>query len=91
MTVEAVVRVLADCAGVEDDDVHLAELRVCGWIRSCVPGGVQQPGEPLGIVDVHLAAERAHLVGAAAACHGLLSHRVSTVRRLRSDRAAQAR
>jgi len=57
VAVEAVVGVLAHRAGVEDDDVRLT-------VRPDVPCGLQQPGQALGVVDVHLAAVRADLVGA---------------------------
>ncbi len=58
VAVELVVRVLPDGAGVEDHDVGLVA------VRRDVAGGLEHPGHPLGIVDVHLAAEGAHLVGA---------------------------
>ena len=58
VAVELVVGVLADRAGVEDDDVRRL---VAG--RPHVARGLEQAREPLGVVDVHLAAERAHLVG----------------------------
>ena len=59
-------RVVADGAGVDDDDVGLfAEL------GADVAGALERAGEPLGVVDVHLAAERAHLVGARAAVGGV--------------------
>ena len=58
VAVELVVRVLPHGARVEDDDVGLVAL------RRNVAGGLEHAGHPLGIVDVHLAAEGAHLVGA---------------------------
>ena len=52
-------RVVADRAGVDDDDVGLfAEL------GSDIAGTLERPGESLGVVDVHLTAERPDLVGA---------------------------
>ena len=59
VAVELVVGVLAHRAGVEDDDVGLA---VGG--RGDVARVLQQAGEPLGVVDVHLAPVGADLVGA---------------------------
>ena len=56
--VELVVGVLADRAGVDDDDVGGAA------VGPDVAGGLERSAEPLGVVHVHLAAERAHLVGA---------------------------
>ena len=65
VAVELVVRVLAHRAGVEDDDVRLAlgdghKTRL-----------FEESGHPLGVVDVHLAAESAHLIGAGTSgrCH----------------------
>ena len=50
VAVELVVGVLPNCAGVEDDDVgRLVRARVD------VAGLLEQPGEALGVVDVHLA------------------------------------
>jgi hypothetical protein len=57
--VELVVGVLADGAGVEDDDVGRPVLG-----RTCVAGLFQQPGQPFGVVDVHLAPVGADLVRA---------------------------
>jgi hypothetical protein len=54
--VELVVGVLADRAGVDDDHVGLLAL------GANVPGGLERPAQPLRVVHVHLAAERAHLV-----------------------------
>ena len=59
VAVELVVGVLPHRAGVEDDDVGLL---VVG--RGDVPRLLEQPGEPLGVVDVHLAPVGADLVGA---------------------------
>jgi hypothetical protein len=59
VAVELVVGVLADRAGVEDDDVGLlagGDARVARVL--------QQPGEALGVVDVHLAPVGLDLVGA---------------------------
>ena len=50
---EAVVGLLADRAGVEDEHVGLAGRR-----RLPQSQRLQQPLDPLGVVDVHLAAER---------------------------------
>jgi hypothetical protein len=55
--VEAVVGVLPHRTGVEDDDVG---GRAAGG--GDVPGILQETGEALGIVDVHLAPEGADLV-----------------------------
>ncbi len=49
--VEAVVGVLADAAGVEDDDVGVLER-----VRWDEPVAHEQPRDPLGVVLVHLAA-----------------------------------
>ncbi len=59
VAVEAVVGVLADGAGVEHD--HVGRLAVG---RPPVAGVLEQPGQPLGVVHVHLAAEGADLVAA---------------------------
>ena len=60
VAVELVVGVLPHGAGVEDDDV--GQSAGGGYVA----GGLQHPGHAFGIVDVHLAAEGAHLVGARA-------------------------
>ena len=79
--VEAFVGVLADGAGVEDDEVGLL---IDGGL---VPGLLEEPGESLGIVDVHLAPEGAHFIGAGGIglklCHGtsLYRRRVSGPKR----------
>ncbi len=57
VAVQAVVGVLADGAGVEDDDV-----RGAAGAGGDVAVGVQQPGDPLAVVHVHLAPVGAHLV-----------------------------
>ena len=59
VAVELVVGVLAHRAGVEHDDVGL----LAGG-RGGVPRVLQQAGEPLGVVDVHLAPVGADLVRA---------------------------
>ena len=51
--VELLLGVLADAAGVDDDDVGFALV-----VGRLVAGLVEQAGHPLGVVDVHLAAER---------------------------------
>ena len=51
--VQLVVGVLPDAAGVEEDDVGL--LDVVGGLH---PLGLEHARQPLGVVDVHLAAER---------------------------------
>ena len=56
--VELVVRVLADRAGVDDDDIRVTVG------RADVAGSFEGPAQSLGVVHVHLAAEGAHLVGA---------------------------
>ena len=50
--VELLLRALADAAGVDDDDVGVG--RVVGRLEA---GLFEQAGHPLGVVDVHLAAE----------------------------------
>ena len=55
--VELVVGVLPDAAGVEHDDIRV--LHVDG---GHVAVGLEQPGEALGVVLVHLAPEGAHQV-----------------------------
>ena len=55
--VELVVGVLPDAAGVEDDDVGLVE--VGGGLHAV---GLEQPGDPLRVVLVHLAPEGADQV-----------------------------
>ncbi len=57
VAVQLVVRVLPHRAGVEDHQVGITLLA-----RLDVPGVLQQPGEPLRVVDVHLAAVRDDLV-----------------------------
>ena len=61
MAVELVVGVLADAAGVEQDDVGV--LDVVGRLHALA---LEEPREPLRVVRVHLAPERANQVGA---CH----------------------
>ena len=51
--IELVFGPLADAARVDDDDVG-----VRGVVGRLVAGLLQQPGHALGVVDVHLAAER---------------------------------
>ena len=53
--VELVVGVLADAARVEHDDIGVFDLG-----RRFVAVGLEQPGDPLGVVLVHLAPEGAH-------------------------------
>ena len=55
VAVELVVGVLADAARVEHDDVGVVE--VAGRDQ---PVGLEQAGDALGVVLVHLAPERAH-------------------------------
>ena len=59
---EAVVGLLADRAGVEDDDVGVVLL---GGLAE--PERLEQALDPLGVVDVHLAAERRDVVALHAA------------------------
>ena len=59
IAVELVVGVLADRAGVEHDDI--GDGAINGRNET---SGLQQPRESLGVVDVHLAAVRAHLIRA---------------------------
>ena len=64
VAVELVVGVLAHGAGVEDDDVGDVRTLRGGDAREVdVAGGLEQPGEALGVVDVHLAPVGAHVVG----------------------------
>ena len=59
VAVELVVGVLAHRAGVEHDDVG----QLIG-VRLDVARTLEQAGQPLGIVHVHLAAVGPHLIGA---------------------------
>ena len=59
VAVQLVVGVLAHRAGVEHDDVGVGAVG-----GALVSGGLQQPGQPLGVVHVHLAAVGADLIGA---------------------------
>ena len=68
---EPIGGVLAHRAGVEDDDVSTAVARLGGARRGLrhvldthVAGILEQAGHVLGVVDVHLTAERAHVVRA---------------------------
>ncbi len=72
VAVQLVVGVLADGAGVEDHQVGVTLLRGLH-----VSGVLQQPGEALGVVDVHLTAVRDDLValGILARTHGPKSTR----------------
>jgi hypothetical protein len=62
VAVQPVVGVLAHRAGVEHD-----EIRGAVRVGSHVAGALEQAGEPLGVVDVHLAPVGANLVTARAA------------------------
>ena len=59
IAVQLVVGVLPHRAGVEDDDVGIGTLG-----RAFVSGGLQQPGQPFGVMHIHLAAVGADLIGA---------------------------
>ena len=59
VAVQLVVRVLADRTRVEDD-----KIRIGSALRLRIPGVLEQTGQSLGIMDVHLTAVRPHLVGA---------------------------
>ena len=59
VAVELVVGVLPNRAGVEHHDVGVGAVG-----RALVSGGLQQPGQPFGVVHIHLAAVGADLVGA---------------------------
>ena len=64
VAVELVVGVLAHGTGVEDDDVGRLGALVHGHAGEVdVARCLEQAGEALGVVDVHLAAVRAHVVG----------------------------
>ena len=58
-SIELVIRVLTHRTGV--DNHHVSQD---ARIRLKVPGGFKRTGHPLGIVDIHLAAKGAHLIGA---------------------------
>jgi hypothetical protein len=60
VAVELVVGVLPNAAGVEDDDVGLGLA-----VGAREPVDLEQAGDALGVVLVHLAPEGAHDVGAA--------------------------
>lgn len=67
VTVKLIVCVFTDRARVEYDDVGFAFLGVSvDWDHAC---GFEQAGDPFGVVDVHLAAERVDLVGARGRLH----------------------
>ena len=51
--VQLLLGALADAAGVDDDDVGVAVV-----VGRLVAGLLEQPRHALGVVDVHLAAER---------------------------------
>ena len=64
VAVELVVGVLAHRAGVEDDDVGgVGPLGRGQAVDVDVAGRLEQAGEPLGVVHVHLAPVGAHVVG----------------------------
>ena len=77
VAVKLVVGVLTHRAGVEDDDVR--GLRTVGPERCDVdvPRGLEQAGEPLAVVDVHLAPVGAHVVGLHAGHGSVKGMRVS--------------
>ncbi len=64
-SVELARCVVADRTGVDDDDVGLVARR-----RPDVAGALERAGETFGVVHVHLAAERPHLVRAHAPVGG---------------------
>jgi hypothetical protein len=62
VAIELVVGVLPDGAGVEHDDV--GGLRRVGDTGDVdIASGLEQPGKPFGVVDVHLTPVGAHLIG----------------------------
>ena len=72
--------VLAHGAGVDDDDVGptvtgvgSAGGRLGHVLDAQVAGSLQQARHVLGVVDIHLAAERAHVVGARQGASGVES------------------
>ena len=71
VAVELVVGVLADRARVENHDVGVGAVG-----GAPVSRGLQQPGQPLGVVHVHLAAIGADLVGAQYRANDLLRRRL---------------
>ena len=60
VSVELVVGVFPDRTGIEDH--HVGDL-IAGFLARQA-AGFQQAGQPLGIVDIHLASVGPHLVGA---------------------------
>ncbi len=60
-----------DCARVEHHHVGVGALG-----RAVVTGGLEQAGQPLGIVDVHLAAVGPDLVGATVSRTGQFARRI---------------
>ena len=76
--VELPGRVVADRARVDDDDIgFLAEF------GPHIAGAFERSRQALGVVDVHLTAERAHLVGAGTAVRGVRGGRGRDERRRR--------
>ena len=69
VAVEPVVRVLADRTRVQDDDVGVGAIG-----RGRVAGLLEQPGQALGVVHVHLAPVGPHAIGAGG---GALAARVA--------------
>lgn len=57
MTIETVIGVLPDAAGVHDDDICLGDV-----VNRLHSVGFEHAGDPLGIVLVHLTAERLYVV-----------------------------
>ena len=85
LAVELVVGVLTDAARVEHDDV--GRLDVVGGLHAL---GREQPGDALGVVLVHLAAERAHVEAARRRCWQAGSRAIS-LRRPARQRSSVSR
>ena len=70
--VEPVVGVLPDRAGVEHDQIgKVTSGRIGVALEGDVPRGVEDPGQTLGVMDVHLTSEGANLVGPAGVALGM--------------------
>ncbi len=67
--VELVVGILTDATGVEDDHVGIGDV-----VDAVHPVGLEQTGDPLRVVLVHLTAVRLDNVGLALTAHGGVVH-----------------
>jgi hypothetical protein len=86
VAVQLVVGVLPDAARVEDDHVGAVDV---GHLRQ--PVGLEQAGDALGVVHVHLAPVGAHGVGASRSAAPGLRRRSVTPARLRARTAGARR